>query len=46
MAADHHVQTFDEALGDLLFEYEKVPLEELIAALELHLRALKEKENE
>lgn len=37
---------FEEALGDLLAQYHKTPIGELISALELQLEALREQEED
>lgn len=38
-------KTFEEALGDLLAEYQDTDTEELISAMELQIMALKEQAN-
>lgn len=37
-------RTFEDALGELLAEYSRCPVDELISAMELQIMALKEQD--
>jgi len=40
-----HVQTFDEALADLVDDYKSIPYDEVIAALEMQILTLQEEKS-